>query len=428
MVTREELQRELWPADTFVDFERGLNRAINKLRESLDDDAESPRFIETLPRRGYRFLVTVEAAERREPEVAGGTRSTDLRSDSCQAEDTAATHGSAWKVALPWVVASVLAVVAVTSYWRLWRYTAPVPEKPFLQVDLNVGPDEVSQPAISADGKRNAFVSRGALSIRRLDQATTTRLAGTEGAFLPFFSPDAQWVAFFAAGKLKKMAVDGGDPIALCDAPHPWGGTWDTDDNIFAALDVSKKDISRLPAAGGVPQQLTNAKSDGSGVLMYVSPQALSGRKGRLLAALNGSSPGSLRVFTPNDGKLKTLVENSTFGRYLTNGYLIFGRDGGLFALRMDADRMEPAGPALPLLDSVHSFEDRAEFDVSSSGTLVYRRGATPRTVPSWLYTSGRIQPLLATTGNYFGPRLSPDGTRLALSVLKDGNTKLLGL
>jgi Tol biopolymer transport system component/DNA-binding winged helix-turn-helix (wHTH) protein len=425
VVTREELQRELWPADTFVDFERGLNRAVNKLRESLDDDAESPRFIETLPRRGYRFLAPVEAAELRESEAAGRSPSTVLRSDSCQAEDTASTPASSWQVVLPWVVAGVLAVVAVTSYWRPWRSSVPVPDKPFLQLDLNVGPDEVSLPTISADGKRIAFVSRGALSIRRLDQTNTTRLAGTEGAFMPFFSPNGQWIAFFAAGKLKKMAVDGGDPIALCDAPRPWGGTWDTDDNIFAALDVSKKDISRIPASGGVPQLLTNAKSDRSGALMYVSPQALPGRKGILLAALNGSSPGSLRVFTPNDGKLKTLVENSTFGRYLPSGYLVYGQDGGLFALRLDADRMELASPALPLLDSVHSFEDRAEFDVSSSGTLVYRRGAAPRTVPSWLYTSGRIQPLLATTGNYFGPRLSPDGSRLALSVLKDGNTNL---
>jgi len=62
VVTREEFQQTLWTADTFVDFERGLNRAINKLREALIDDADSPRFIETLPRRGYRFLASVETA------------------------------------------------------------------------------------------------------------------------------------------------------------------------------------------------------------------------------------------------------------------------------------------------------------------------------------------------------------------------------
>jgi DNA-binding winged helix-turn-helix (wHTH) protein len=60
VVTREELQKRLWPADTFVDFERGLNKAINRLREALGDSADSPRFIETLPKRGYRFIGTLE--------------------------------------------------------------------------------------------------------------------------------------------------------------------------------------------------------------------------------------------------------------------------------------------------------------------------------------------------------------------------------
>ena len=67
VVTREELQKQLWPADTFVDFERGLNRAISKIREALADSADSPRFIETLPRRGYRFVAEVATVPR--PEV-----------------------------------------------------------------------------------------------------------------------------------------------------------------------------------------------------------------------------------------------------------------------------------------------------------------------------------------------------------------------
>src|SRR4051812_19533893 len=62
VVAREELQKRLWPADTFVDFDRGLNRAVNKLREALGDNSESPRFIETLARRGYRFIGPVGTA------------------------------------------------------------------------------------------------------------------------------------------------------------------------------------------------------------------------------------------------------------------------------------------------------------------------------------------------------------------------------
>jgi|SRR6516225_11351033 len=63
VVTREELQKKLWPADTFVDFDHGLNKAINKIREALGDSAESPRFVETVARRGYRFLAEVRIAD-----------------------------------------------------------------------------------------------------------------------------------------------------------------------------------------------------------------------------------------------------------------------------------------------------------------------------------------------------------------------------
>src|SRR5271170_5079667 len=73
IVTREELQKKLWPADTFVDFDHGLNKAVSKIREALGDSAESPRFVETLARRGYRFLAEVkvsEAAPVRSPEPA----------------------------------------------------------------------------------------------------------------------------------------------------------------------------------------------------------------------------------------------------------------------------------------------------------------------------------------------------------------------
>jgi len=96
----------------------------------------------------------------------------------------------------------VLAVIAVFSYWKPWRAPQTAADRPFSQVDLDVGPDEVSQAAISPDGRRIVFVSKGALAIRRLDQTKTTRLAGTEGACMPFFSPNGQWVAYFAAGKL----------------------------------------------------------------------------------------------------------------------------------------------------------------------------------------------------------------------------------
>ena len=116
-VTREELQKKLWPADTFVDFERGLNRAVNKLREALGDDADSPRFVETLPRRGYRFIVPVETAGSagcsgiwKEPSGPGAVRLPYKGEDSVS--ETASPRR--WVVSL--AAAGLLAAIAVGGY------------------------------------------------------------------------------------------------------------------------------------------------------------------------------------------------------------------------------------------------------------------------------------------------------------------------
>ena len=141
--------------------------------------------------------------------------------------------------------------------------------------------------------------------------------------------------------------------------------------------------------------------------------------------ASNGSWQGSLRVLTPHNG-LKTVVENSIHGRYLAGGYLVYHQRGTLFAAPMDLDRLELTGPAAPLVDGVSYTASRANFDLSSSGTLVYYRSAAgSNIIPSWLYSSGKIEPALPKPGNYLTPRLSPDGTRLALCVIAEGKQNL---
>jgi hypothetical protein len=188
-------------------------------------------------------------------------------------------------------------------------------------MDLETSPEEVSQPAISPDGMRIVFVSKGSLAIRRLDQAKITPLSGTEDASSPFFSPSGQWVAYFAHSKLQKIAVDGGAPAVLCDALNAGGGTWGDDDNIVAALNSARRP-SRVSAAGGMPQPLADAKADAADTPIHVWPQALPGGKGILYGASNGTWQGSIRILTPHSG-LKTVVGNSTHGRYLASGYLV---------------------------------------------------------------------------------------------------------
>jgi Tol biopolymer transport system component/DNA-binding winged helix-turn-helix (wHTH) protein len=419
VVTREELQKTLWPADTYVDFEGGLNRAINKLREALGDGADSPRFIETLPRRGYRFLAPVETAGAGEVETAEGNRLVLVTPDLVVESSVSAVTAAGRQVRY-WGAAAILAVVAAIAFWGPWRVPRSTEDRPFLQMDVDVGPDEFSHPAISPDGTRIVVVSNGALALRRFDQASATRLAGTEGAVLPFFSPNGRWVGFFAARKLQKVAVEGGAPIVLCDAPLSGGGNWSDDDSIVAALGGGG--LSRIPAIGGVPQPLTDPKSNPGGKW----PQVLPGGKSVLFALTNGSGQGELRILTLSDGKVKTIVENATDGRYLASGYLVYYQQGTLFARPMDASRIVFTGPPTPLVHGVANTGNwrRAEFDLSNSGTLVYRGGGN-NFVLSWLDSAGKAEPLRAKPGRYSEPRLSPDGGRLALAVIQDGKPDL---
>ncbi|HXH48489.1 MAG TPA: winged helix-turn-helix domain-containing protein [Terriglobia bacterium] len=147
VVTREDLRSRLWPADTFVDFEQGLNRAINKVREALDDSADNPRFVETLTRRGYRFIGPVEhiapgSYAAGSEETAGGR----IRAASSQRRTLAVAAG----------LLLILAVVAFVGWWRAARDTSHVPN---WIGDLLPGPTISFFPRVSPDGRLVAFVA-----------------------------------------------------------------------------------------------------------------------------------------------------------------------------------------------------------------------------------------------------------------------------
>ena len=167
---------------------------------------------------------------------------------------------------LPWAVEGALALALVVALWAPWRGAVRPIEEPSMRLDLDLGPDvsfgSTTGPAVilSPDGTRLVFVSQGAdatrrLSTRRLDQSKVVQMPGSEGAYAPFFSPDGQWVGFFAQGKLKKTRVEGGEPISLCDAPAGRGGSWGEDGNIVAALD-QQAGLSQVLSQGGRPLRL----------------------------------------------------------------------------------------------------------------------------------------------------------------------------
>jgi serine/threonine-protein kinase len=341
---------------------------------------------------------------------------------------------------LPWAVAGALAVVLVLG--TLWHFTRPVETtpQPLVRLDLDLGPGvtlgSTIGPAVilSPDGGRLVFVSQGAdrvprLFTRRLDQPMATPLAKTEGAYTPFFSPDGQWVGFFAGGKLKKTHVDSGEPISLCDAPAGRGASWGDDGNIIAALDTNAG-LSEVPPEGGKAVSVTKLNLE-VGENTHRWPHVLPGGKAVLFnasIAYGNYDEAPIAVVSLKDHQRKTLLEHAgMYPRYLPSGHLLYVTKGTLFAAPFDTDRLELRGPAT-MLEEVSDNPNlgSAQLDFSRNGTLAYRSGGTEglRTI-QWLDGAGRIVSVVTEPASYFFPRVSPDGNHLAYLVAQGSSTDL---
>ena len=334
---------------------------------------------------------------------------------------------SAW-VAWACAIAAV-AIAVVASLAKRSIPSAAVPAR--FEVELKssglLASDVGTTVVLSPDGTRLAFVSRDDdgrthLNVRALDSADTVRLAGTEGARGPFLSPDGRWLGFWADGKLKKIATDGGSPIVLCDASDLLGATWGDDDTIVANLGTPGQ-LARVPASGGNP----SAAIDLSGESLVVRwPQLLPGSRAVIYTAMSGAGAdrANVEVQSISGGNRKVLVRGGTFGRYLLPGYLTFVNQGTLYAVRMNAATLSVEGAPVPVLDDVaySPLFGYAQFDASRTGMLVYRKGSEgTRSVINWIDRAGRVTDLLAAPGRYGWVRPSPDGERLALTAHESG-------
>ncbi|MGH7709968.1 MAG: TolB family protein, partial [Gemmatimonadaceae bacterium] len=339
--------------------------------------------------------------------------------DTLDSDVPGAAPSRRWPVAA-FAIGGALAVVliALTS-WLAGRRTGRA-ELPLSQFDVelrsggSLGSEVGTDVMISRDGTRLAFVSvdsggTARLNVRRLDQPAATTLPGTEGARGPFFSPDGQWIGFWAAGRLKKVAVVGGSPVVLCDATDLLGASWGDDGTIIAVLN-STGALWRVPAAGGQPTQVTTGSATRGA---HAWPQLLPGGTHVLYTNLStpGADRGSIEVLSLRNGTQRVLTRGGTYARYLQSGYLTYVNQGTLYAAPFDVDRLAMSAAAVPVLDDIAYSPTfgYAQMDVSETGTLVYRRAAgTGRTIAVWLDSAGITEPLVETPGRYSWPHLSP--------------------
>jgi serine/threonine-protein kinase len=339
---------------------------------------------------------------------------------------------------LGWAAAGLVALVASVALWAPWRGTPASAAQPVLRLEAGLGDGfslatlaipTVSSVVISPDGTRLVYVGNisggpNKLFTRRLDQPNVTELAGTQQAVNPFFSNDGQWVVFAIGRMVYKIPIDGGGPVLLGEVSLMLGGHWDDDGSIVIGSG-GEAGLRRLPSTGGASTPILELAK---GELFHTNPQILPGGKAILLEAVGSPSQDdfTIEVVSIADRVRKTLARGVGSPRYLPSGHLVYTKKATMFAVPFDLERMEARGTAVQVLDDVayDAVSFGAQYDVSRTGTLVYRRHVASSATVQWLDMTGKQEPLLARPAAYVGvPRVSPDGKRIAIAI-QDGSNQ----
>jgi eukaryotic-like serine/threonine-protein kinase len=284
--------------------------------------------------------------------------------------------------------------------------------------------DHTGPVMISPDGTRLVFAALGPdgkqmLWLRPLEAASSQPLQGTVDAAYPFWSPDSRFIGFFAEGKLKTVGVSGGPAQVVCDAPDGRGGTWNREGTIVFPPNFLGP-LYRVPAAGGTPVPVTEL--DSSQENSHRWPQFLPDGRHFLFfarsrqAAVEGTYVGSL-----DSKERKLLFRNPTNVVYAAPGYVLFVRENTLMAQAFDYKSPSLSGDVAPIGQGVlvNAPYSRAIFSASDNGILAYG-GAHSAAEPSqlrWLDRTGKQIGAVGDPGMYANPRLSPDGTKLAVVI-----------
>ena len=333
-----------------------------------------------------------------------------------------------------WALASgllclIVTVIAAFAVWNLKPAPPPSP-LPVTRTVITLPPgqqlaglEDGSAVALSSDGTHLAYVaSQGGtqqIYLRAMDSLESRAIPGSEGAINPFFSPDGQWVGFFASNKLKKVSVTGGAAVTLGDAANTRGASWGSQGMIALASGVGS--LLQVSDAGGTSQPLTRLDK---GENTHRWPEFLPGGKAVMFSP--GTAGGNwtdsrVAVQQIETSKRTNLIPGGTQPRYASSGHLVYAQGGDLMAVPFDPQRLRITGASVPVAEGVlQSLSSGvAHYSISATGSLVYVSGSVQANQSRlvWVDRNGVDQPLAAPAHSYQHPRLSPDGRRVAVGI-----------
>lgn len=440
VVSKDRLIEAVWGGEALSDS--ALTRSMAELRHSLDDDAERPTLIETIPKRGYRVIAPVypdgAGTEHRtvDPAPAIGLASPgrdESRDVAAPGPEIVALipagqrpRASGRRVVLAAAVGTLIGLVAMgvvpgrrpAPDPQIVRYFLPAPEGTTFAAFATE-----PQPAISPDGRYIATVATArdttrAIWIQSLDALSARELAGTGGASSPFWSPDGRWIAFFADGKLKRVRLSGGPPETICVAAGGFGGAWSSNGVVLFALNRTSG-LYRVAAEGGDPVMVTTLDATREET-SHRFPQFLpDGTHYVFLVRSNQPEHRGIFLGSLASADRRRLTSTDSNVVLAEPGYLLHVRGSVLLAQAFNVNRKELTGDEIPLAEGLVAAPTVRSAPFAAAGhVLAYRPGGMLKTQLLWVDRSGRPLGNVGAPARYLTAALAPDGKRLAVDLL----------
>ena len=334
-----------------------------------------------------------------------------------------------------WLVALVMGLVALGLWLRstseesgvlLTRTTLGLPEEDAISLTY-AWSSACMQISPAGDSVLYFGGISAELSLREIDSFDSIKLAGTEGARFPVFSPDGRWAAYFADFGVWKVAVSGGAPIQVCtvsgEADGMRGLAWGEGELFFPG--GMGGGLQAVPEDGG-EVRVVSTLDPGRGEVSHRWPDLLPDGRHLLVTIKTAQTAsfddGLIGVISLETGQVRILLEGGSYARYSPTGHILYARGSTLFAVAFDPDALAIEGTPFEVVDDLafDSATGGAQFSVSDEGTLAYLPAFTDswRFRLAWLVRSGAVEPLDLEQPDVSDGVVSPAGDRIAATVL----------